>query len=97
MTAIADRFGVPVVALASDRVARVGPDATPYLDADELAAGDVGVLVVGHGDEDIVSERDLVRALADRRDPDATCAGDMAHRERGVRRVGRTPRGWPPR
>lgn len=83
MTNIADRFGMSVAALAADEVARIKPDATLHEVADALAAGDVGALVVGERDEvdGIVSERDVVRALADRRDPDATHASHIAHRE----------------
>ena len=82
MTQTRDRFGMTVKTLAADPVARISPQATLYEVADELAARDVGALVVGDGDtvEGIVSERDLARALADRRDPGATRAADIAHR-----------------
>lgn len=83
MTEIVDRFGVPVLTLAADTVARIAADATLHEVADALAAGEVGALVIGDGDaaEGIVSERDVVRALADRKDPATTSAADIAHRE----------------
>jgi CBS domain-containing protein len=58
------------------------PSAASLLEvADELAAGDIGVLVVGGPDRvvGVVSERDLVRALAARRDPAVTRAVDVAN------------------
>jgi CBS domain-containing protein len=78
-----DRYGFPVAALTGDTVARITPEANLNEIADALTAGTVGALVMGHEDavEGIVSERDLVRALADRCDPARTCAADIAHRE----------------
>jgi CBS domain-containing protein len=68
-------------ALIGDQVARVAPDASLHTVADALVAAGVGALIVGDGDQPagIVSERDLVHALADRRDPAATRASDIAH------------------
>ena len=73
---------LPVSAVAAERVARVAGTATLLETADALKAAGVGALVVGDADEaaGIVSERDLVRALADRRDPGATTADDIAER-----------------
>jgi CBS domain-containing protein len=67
--------------LIGDSVARVSPAATLHEVADALVGAGVGALVVGEGEgaEAIVSERDLVGALAERRDPAATTAGDIAH------------------
>lgn len=67
--------------LIGDSVARVSPSATLHEVADALVAAGVGALVVGEGEgaEAIVSERDLVGALAERRDPAATTAADIAH------------------
>jgi CBS domain-containing protein len=62
-------------------VARVSPDATLHEVADAMQASGVGALVVGQrrGSADgVVSERDLVRALAERRDPATTRARDIA-------------------
>ena len=82
MSEFADRIGIPVGALAAETLVKVAPGATLHEVADALAAGDIGALVVGEGiDIDgIVSERDVVRALADRCSPDTTTAGDVAHR-----------------
>ena len=51
--------------------------------ADSLAASDVGMLVVGEGDkpQGVVSERDLVTAIAGRRPLDSTTALDVASTE----------------
>ena len=60
---------------------RVPPTADLYAVSDTLAEADVGAVVVGEGDEvvGIVSERDIVRALAARRDPATTHAIDVAN------------------
>ena len=85
MTETTDRFGLTVAALAADPVARIAPHANLYDLADALAAGEVGALVVGRSDpqavDAIVSERDLVRAVAERRDPETTRVIDIAHHE----------------
>ena len=72
---------LPVSALIGDRVARVGPGATLYEVAEAMAAAGVGALLVGDLDRPsgIVTERDLAGALAARRDPATTTAGDIAH------------------
>jgi CBS domain-containing protein len=74
---------LPVSALLADTVARVPGDASLRGVARALDDADVGLLVVGAGDEvaGVVSERDVVRALAAGRDPDATLAGEIAHTE----------------
>lgn len=76
-----DRFGIPISALAAEAVARITPTATLNEVADALAASSVGALIVGRGSDvdGIISERDLVWALADRKDPGTTRAGDIAH------------------
>ena len=73
---------MPVIAVAAEEIARVRADATLFELADALVAADVGALAVGDGDDllAVVSERDVVRALADRRDPSTTKAIDVAHR-----------------
>jgi CBS domain-containing protein len=70
---------MPIMTFVAEAVARIDPDA-PLADvADALAAGDVGALVLGEGRPvGIISERDLVRAMADRRSPDVTTASDVA-------------------
>jgi CBS domain-containing protein len=72
---------MPVSALSADVLAQVDGDADLWEIAEALAAADVGALAVGDGGEvrGVVSERDVVRALADRRDPSATTAADIAH------------------
>jgi CBS domain-containing protein len=59
----------------------VAPDASLLDAADAMVAASVGALVVSEhrgSAAGIVSERDLVRALAERRDPAATQARDIA-------------------
>ena len=64
---------------AADVVARVAEDADLWEVARTLVDADVGALAVGSSDEvrGIVSERDVVRALAARRDPATTRAIDI--------------------
>ena len=71
---------LPVSAVSAERVARIAGTATLLEVADALTAGGVGALVVGDPGEaaGIISERDLVRALAERRDPGTTTADDIA-------------------
>lgn len=70
---------LPVSALSADTVLRTTPDADLWSVAASLAAGEVGILVVADGDniEGVLSERDVVKALASRRDPSSTTAGSM--------------------
>ena len=72
---------LPVSALIGDRVARVEAGAMLFEVAEAMAAAGVGALVVGDLDRPsgIVTERDLAGALAARRDPATTTAGDIAH------------------
>lgn len=78
MTDVAD---LPVSVLTGEPVATVSPDATLLEVAREMADRDVGALVVGRPDavHGVVSERDIVRALAAGRDPAATRAADVAN------------------
>jgi CBS domain-containing protein len=71
-----------VAALAADSVDSIAPDATVREVAKALSVAEIGVLVVGEGSsvEGIVSERDVVRAVAEGLDPDAASAGTIAHR-----------------
>ena len=61
-------------------VAHIDPDATMQQVVDELDADEVGLLLVGTPDNvvGVVSERDLVRMLAARRDLTTTKAADVA-------------------
>jgi CBS domain-containing protein len=72
---------LPVVALAADVVATIAPEANLWEVAEALVEADVGALAIGEGDDvrGVVSERDLVRALAAHRDPSATRAIDVGH------------------
>jgi CBS domain-containing protein len=70
----------PVSVLIAAPIAKVAPDATLFEVADALRTASVGALVVsdGGGAGGIVSERDIVGALAERRDPATTRARDVA-------------------
>jgi CBS domain-containing protein len=65
---------------AADTVITIPPDATLLAVADELVGDQVGVLVVGsmHDVEGVISERDVVRAVAEGRDPQETTARELA-------------------
>jgi len=67
--------------LTGGPVMRVAPDADLHQVAEALVEASVGALVVGEGDgaTGIVSERDVVGALAERRDPATTRAVDILH------------------
>lgn len=81
MTNIMSAGSTPISTLVGDPVVRIAPNATLYEVADALTAGDIGVLAVGLGDAvtGIVSERDVTRAVAARRDLAAERAIDIAH------------------
>ena len=66
----------PVSALAGPDLVRVDPDASLAAVCRALADADVGALVAG--DVGVVSERDVVRALATGRDPSTTTAAEVA-------------------
>jgi CBS domain-containing protein len=72
-----------VSAFLGDPVACVAPDASVDAVADLLVSGEIGALVVGDHEkvDGIVSERDVVRVLAARRDPSSTRAIDIATTE----------------
>jgi CBS domain-containing protein len=63
----------------SEGLIRVGPEATVRQMAQRLAAEGVGALVVVEGDQvrGIVSERDLMLAIAAGQDLDTTTAADL--------------------
>jgi CBS domain-containing protein len=67
--------------LIGDEVIRIEADADLVAVADALTEHDIGVLAVGDPTQvqAIVSERDVVHALAARRDPGTTRAIDIAH------------------
>jgi CBS domain-containing protein len=70
-----------VSTLIGDSVIFVAPDATLVAVADGLTTNDIGALAVGDGERPsgIISERDIVHALAARRPPETTRAIDIAN------------------
>jgi CBS domain-containing protein len=74
---------LPVRALSADSVLRVDAGSDLWTVAAALAAADVGLLVIGQGSdvEGVVSERDVVRALAAHRGVGETTAADIANRD----------------
>ena len=70
-----------VAALIGDAVVFVSPGADLYAVADALTANEIGALAVGEDNRPIaiVSERDVVHALAQRRDLASLCAIDIAN------------------
>jgi CBS domain-containing protein len=80
MTDSGDPSALRVSALVSDTVVRVDPDATLLEVAGTMSGADVGAVVVGATDDAkaVVSERDVVRALAAGRDPATTRAIEVA-------------------
>jgi CBS domain-containing protein len=66
--------------LIGDEVARAAPDATLQDVAQALVTGAMGALIIGHEDRPValVSERDIVRAVAAGHDLAATPARDVA-------------------
>ena len=79
MSDIADANALRVSALAAEDVVRIDAAANMFDVADALAASEIGILVIERGDAvaAVVSERDLARALAARRDPVTTRAIDI--------------------
>jgi CBS domain-containing protein len=73
----------PVSHLVSDTVTWIAPDASLLEVAAKLASSDIGALVVGDGATatGMISERDVVHALADGREPASTHASDVATTE----------------
>jgi CBS domain-containing protein len=73
----------PVRVYAADSVITIPPDASLAAVADELVGDQVGLLVVGsvHDVEGVISERDVVRAMADGLDPQETTARELASRK----------------
>jgi CBS domain-containing protein len=70
-----------VSTLIGDPVVFVAPEATLFDVADTLAANEIGAVAVGDGKRPVgvVSERDVVHALAARRAVDVTTAIDIAN------------------
>jgi CBS domain-containing protein len=70
----------PVTVYASDSVITMPPEATLRAVAEELTNDQIGVVVIGSTDEvaGVISERDVVRAVAEFLDPGTTPARDVA-------------------
>jgi len=71
---------MPISSFIADPVARIRPDASLLEVADALATGDIGALALGDGERPVgvVSERDLVAALAARHPLETTTAIEVA-------------------
>jgi CBS domain-containing protein len=77
---LANAASTPVSLLIGGPVLEIAPGADLFEVCAALASGGVGVLVVADDRvEGVVSERDVVQALADRRDPAGTQAAHIAH------------------
>jgi CBS domain-containing protein len=74
---------IPVSSLAGGAVEWIGPDAPLVEAARRLAHDSIGALVVGDGTEPVgvLSERDVVRAVADERDQSTTTVADVMTRD----------------
>ena len=68
---------------AAEAVITMPPDSTLLAVADELAGDQIGLVVLGSMDsvEGVISERDVVRGVADARDPTVTPARDLASKK----------------
>ncbi|HMK63379.1 MAG TPA: CBS domain-containing protein [Acidimicrobiales bacterium] len=73
----------PIAEVFADEIVFVRPDATLTEVARELSEANVGVVVVGERAKPsgVISERDIVHAVAEGRDPTATRAADLAQSE----------------
>ena len=71
----------PITELVENSVVTVSPESSLEVAADLLVQGEIGALVVKGpgGVAGVLSERDLVRAIAERRDLAATTVGEIAH------------------
>jgi CBS domain-containing protein len=83
MTTSESGGSTPIAELVEDSVVSVSAEATLEAAADLLAESEIGALVVRGptGVTGVFSERDLVHAVADRRDLTATTVGEVAHRD----------------
>lgn len=68
-----------VTTITGDNVARVAPTANLRDVSEQLTQREIGLAVVGEGDRPtgVVSERDVVRAVSEGRDPATTTAADI--------------------
>jgi CBS domain-containing protein len=81
MTDLTNAAGTPVSLLIGAPVVKIAPDADLFAVSAGLAGAGIGMLVVAEGPDvaGVVSERDVVQALADRRDPATTRARHIAN------------------
>jgi CBS domain-containing protein len=70
----------PITVYTSDQVSAIGSDASLLDAVNQLVSDEVGLLVVGTVGqvEGVVSERDIIRAIAAGRDPAATPVSEVA-------------------
>jgi CBS domain-containing protein len=76
-----DVGSLPIAALAGDSVVRIAADATILEAATTLITADIGILAVGDDEgpiEAVVSERDVLRAVAEGADPRKARVRDVA-------------------
>ena len=81
MSAAVSGGTTPISELIETRVITVPPDASLEAAADKLAEGEIGAVVVAdrEGIRGVFSERDLVHAVADRRDLVSTKVSEIAN------------------
>jgi CBS domain-containing protein len=81
MTDITNAAATPVSMLIGADVVEIAATADLHEVCQVLAGAGVGLVVVGDSSrvEGVVSERDVVQAIAERRDPSTTRARDVAH------------------
>ena len=80
MTNLTDAGALAISALTGDPMSLVAPDATLVEVANALTEGDISVIGVGADGEllGVLSERDIVHAVANLRDPATTTALELA-------------------
>lgn len=83
MTPLFEAGSMPVATVSTDNVVLTAAGRTLAQAARLMAEADVGLVVVGSTDrvEGVVSERDIVRAVAAGRDPASVTVGEAAHTE----------------
>ncbi|QLL05070.1 CBS domain-containing protein [Mycobacterium vicinigordonae] len=80
MTTSSSAGALPVSSVVGDPVARVAPDATVADAAAAMAAVNVGAILVGEETwpSALLSERDVLRVVADGKNPNAVRAAEVA-------------------
>ncbi len=69
----------PITTYMADDIITVGPDESLRRAAEVISEASIGCIVVGSAAavEGVLSERDVVRAIAEGRDPDTTTVADV--------------------